>query len=141
MNGFVNGFVNGLSIAAGSIALTACTVMRIDDGTPFATRPIAVKASAVAVYERPEDTRGPYTEVDSVFVKDDGDTLPRELEKRLRVMAGARGANAIVLAKTNRKLNDFRTYVGIALDNPLDYYSATAVWIGAGPPPVKVLKQ
>ena len=137
----MNGFVNGLMIAAGSITLSACTVMRIDDGTPFATRPIAVKASNVAVFERPEDIRGPYTEVDSVFVKDDGDTLPRVLEEQLRVMAGARGANAIIMATTNRKLNDNRRPAFIALDDSFDHYSATAVWIGADAPPVKVLKQ
>ncbi len=137
----MRGFASGLLTVASSMAIAGCTVSRIDDGTPFATRPIAVKASNVAVFERWEDIRGPYTEVDSVFVKDDGDTLPRVLEEQLRIMAGARGANAIVLAHTNRKPNGNRRPPFIALDDSLDHYSATAVWIGAGAPPVKVLKQ
>lgn len=130
-----------LSLLAAALTIGGCTIQRIDDGGPFATRPVTVPAKDVAVYQRLEDVPGPYTVVEEVFVKDDGEALIRELESTLRVKAGARGANAIILAQTNRRPNGVRTNFEVGLDNPFDYYSATAIWVGEGRPPVKVIAQ
>ena len=77
--------------------------------------------------------------VDTIFVKDDGQTLPRVLERQLRVMAGARGANAIITNPLNRRLNGVWVDLQPTLDNSFDYFSATAIWIGDGEPPQKYL--
>lgn len=76
-----------------------------------------------------------FTVVGELFVKDNGDDLPRVLESQLRVMAGARGANAIIMDPLNRRLNGTRVVVGLSLEKPFEYYKATAIWIGDGPRP------
>lgn len=54
-------------------------------------------------------------------------------------MAGARGANAIIMDPLNRRLNGTRVVVGLSLDKPFKYYKATAIWIGDGSRPEKYL--
>jgi len=93
----------------------------------------------VKVFQSAADVKDHFSVVDTVFVKDDRQTLPRVLERQLRVMAGARGANAIITDPLNRRLNGTRVDLRPTLDNPFDYFSATAIWIGDGEPPRKYL--
>lgn len=122
-----------------AVGLTGCTIERIGPPGVVMTRPIRVKANDVQVFETAELVRGRFSVVDDLFVKDNGDDLPRELESRLRVMAGARGANAIIMDPLNRRLNGTRVVVGLSLEKPFKYYKATAIWIGDGPRPEKYL--
>lgn len=61
------------------------------------------------------------------------------MEKELRVQAGTHGANAVVMGKYNRRNNGTRIISDVRLDNPFDYFQGTAVWIGEGERPVKIL--
>ncbi|MEG3170601.1 hypothetical protein U1708_00080 [Sphingomonas sp. ZB1N12] len=127
-----------LTIMAG-IFLSGCTVERIGPPGVTLTRPIRVKSEEVKVFQSAADVKDHFSVVDTVFVKDDGQTLPRVLERQLRVMAGARGANAIITDPLNRRLNGTRVDLRPTLDNSFEYFSATAIWIGDGEPPRKYL--
>lgn len=122
-----------------AILLSGCTVERVGPPGVALTRPIRVRSEEVKVFQNVADVKGHFSVVDTVFVKDDGQTLPRVLERQLRVMAGARGANAIITDPLNRRLNGTRVDLRPTLDNPFDYFSATAIWIGDGEPPQKYL--
>ncbi len=78
---------------------------------------------------------GWFVSVEEIWVRDDGDELPRVLESRLRTNAGALGANGIVLHPNNRRENGTRVDLDVTLDDPFDYFRATAIWIGEGQPP------
>lgn len=122
-----------------AILLSGCSVERIGPPGVTLTRPIRVKAQDVEVFKSATDVRGHFSVVDDVRVKDDGSTLPRALERQLRELAGARGANAIITDPLNRKLNGTRVNLRPTLDDPFEYFSATAIWIGDGERPEKHL--
>ena len=122
-----------------AVGLTGCTIERVGPPSVVMTQPIRVDARDVQVFETADLVKGRFSVVDELFVKDDGGDLPRVLESRLRVMAGARGANAIILDPLNRRLNGTRVVVGLSLDKPFRYFNATAIWVGDGPRPEKYL--
>lgn len=128
-----------LLLAGLALGLSGCAIERIGPPGAVLTRAIRVKASDVQVYAAANEVAGQYAIVEDLFVSDDGDELPRVLEERLRIMAGARGANAIIMHPLNRRLDGTRIVNGLALDDPLKYYRATAIWMCSGPPPEKVL--
>lgn len=116
-------------------AATGCTIEKISPAGVVMTRPIAVEPRNVMVFADLGSVPARYSVVDEVWIRDDGDMSPREMESRLRVQAGARGANAIVMDKLNRQDNGTRIDLALRLDDPFDYYSATAIWIGEGERP------
>lgn len=126
-------------ITATAIALSGCTIERVGPPGVMLTRPIRVQARDVQVFQTMAEVKGRFSVVDSIYVKDDGKTDPQLLERELRDLAGARGANAIVTDPLNRKLNGTRVDLRPTLDNPFDYFSATAIWIGDGERPEKYL--
>jgi hypothetical protein len=130
-----------LMLALSVCSFGGCTIEKIADGGPALTRSVKVPAREVAIYTSASDVPARYTVIEDVWVKDDHETLPKELERDLREIAGARGANAVILASTNRKLNGTRVDWHVRLDNPFNYYAGTAVWIGERSPPVTVLRQ
>ncbi|WP_415644176.1 hypothetical protein [Sphingomonas antarctica] len=91
------------------------------------------------VFNAAADVKRHFTVVDEIWVKDDGQTLPRVLERQLRELAGVRGANAIITDPLNRQLNGTRIDLRPTLDDPFEYFSATAIWIGEGDQPEKRL--
>lgn len=117
------------------LAASGCTVERIGPPGITMTRPVAVKPRNVLVFGETQRVPGPFSIVEEIYVKDDGDKSVEELERDLRSQAGARGANAILLHPLNRKDNGTRVKLGIHLDDPFDYYRATAVYMGPGPRP------
>ncbi len=131
----MGGGVKSLFVVAAAMLLCSCAVERLGPPGVTLTRPIRVKADDVRVFSSAADVEGRFTVVDSIRIKDDGDTLPRGLERQLRVIAGARGANAIILDPLNRQLNGTRIHLRPTLDNPFDYFGATAIWIGEGERP------
>ena len=120
---------------AACIAATGCTIEKISPPGVVLTRAVAVHPRDVAVFATTADVPARYTFVDEVWIKDDGSLSPHEMESRLRVQAGARGANAIVMDKLNRRDNSTRIDFKLRLENPFQYYSATAIWIGNGERP------
>ena len=122
-------------VAAVCFAATGCTIEKISPAGVVMTRPIAVQPRNVMVFSDLSGVPARYAVVDEVWIRDDGDMSPREMESRLRVQAGARGANAIVMDKLNRRDNGTRVDLGLRLDDPFEYYSATAIWIGEGERP------
>ena len=126
-------------VIGSAILLSSCAIEHIGPPGVTLTRPIRVKAEDVQVFKAAADVRGHFSVVDSVWVKDDGDTLPRVLERQLRELAGSRGANAIITDPLNRKLNGTRVDLRPTLDEPFQYFSATAIWIGEGERPEKYL--
>lgn len=122
-----------------AILLFGCTIERVGPPGVTLTRAIRVKAQDVRVFEAAADVDGHFTVVDTVWIKDDGDTLPRVMERQLRELAGARGANAIINDPLNRKLNGTRVDLRPTLEAPFEFFSATAIWIGAGERPEKHL--
>ena len=123
-----------LGVAA-SVALTGCTIEKISPPGVVMTRAVAVHPRDVKVFAAIADVPARSSFVDEVWIKDNGDLSPREMESRLRVQAGARGANAIVMDKLNRRDNGTRVVLKLRLDDPFDYYRATAIWIGEGEHP------
>ena len=121
-------------------ALSGCTVERVGDAGATVTRPVIVKARDVAVFANQAAVPGTYSVVEEVWVKDTGEDSPQAMRDRLRVMAGARGANGLILAATNREDNTLRVDLRPTLDNPFEYYSATAIWLREGERPVRVLE-
>ena len=126
-------------VAGSAILLSSCSIERVGPPGVTLTRPIRVKAQDVQVFNAAADVKSHFTVVDEVWVKDDGETLPRVLEHQLRGLAGARGANAIIADPLNRKLNGTRIAFGPTLDDPFKYFSAIAIWIGEGERPEKYL--
>jgi hypothetical protein len=122
-----------------AVLLSGCAIERVGPPGVVMTRAVRVKARDVKVFASADMVKDRFVVVDDVFVKDNGDDLPREMESRLRVMAGARGANAIILHPLNRRLNGTRVVTGLRLDNPFEYFRATAIWIGNGRRPEKYL--
>lgn len=122
-----------------AISLSACTIERVDPPGVVLTRPIRVPAKDVQVFETMAEVKGRFTVVDSIFVKDNGKTTPDLLKRELRVIAGARGANAIITDPLNRTPNGLRVDLRPTLDDPFKYYTATAIWIGDGERPEKYL--
>jgi len=116
-------------------SLSGCMVERIGPPGVVLTRPVRVSPRDVRVFASAAMVPGPYRVVDEVFVKDDGDSQPRVLERHLRELAGARGANAIILDPMNRTPNGLRVDLRPTLDRPFEYFRARAIWLGAGPRP------
>lgn len=125
-----------LALGIALAAMTACTVERVGPPGVALTRPVSVQASEVRVFETASLVPGRFSVVDDLDIKDDGTEAPRALEKRLRELAGSRGANAIILDPLNRKPNGTRAVTGVTLDNPFEHFRGTAIWIGDGPRPV-----
>lgn len=123
-----------LGVAA--LSMAGCTIERLGPPGVVLTRPVRVKASKVRVFETAALVPGQFSVVDDLDIKDDGSETPRALEKRLRELAGGRGANAIILASLNRKPNGTRVVTGLTLDDPFKHFRGTAIWVGAGPRPV-----
>ena len=123
-----------LALAGFTAALSGCAIERIGPPGVALTRPVHVHARDVSVFRDAAMIRNRFSVVDQVFIKDDGETLPRVLEKRLRELAGARGANAIILDSMNRPENGTGVDLRVTLDKPFEYFQATAIWIGDGPP-------
>ena len=126
-------------VIATALSLSGCMIERVGPPGVVLSRPARVAARNVRVFETMAEVKGRFVVVEKVFVKDDGKVAPRELESQLRQLAGARGANAIVTDPLNRKPNGTRVDLKPTLDNPFDYFSATAIWIGDGERPVKYL--
>lgn len=131
--------MKALSLGIAVLFMTACTVERIGPPGVVLTRPIRVRASAVQVYETASTVPGRFSVVDDLDIEDDGTELPRVLEKRLRELAGGRGANAVILDPLNRKPNGTRVVTGLTLDNPFRHFRGTAIWMGEGARPVTYL--
>lgn len=127
-----------VALAAG--VLGGCSVQKIADGGPALTRTIKVPADEVVTYNSASDIVGRYEIVEDVWLKDDGSSSPEILERNLREVAGARGANGLILAATNRKANGVRIDTKVRLDNPFDYFAGTAVWVGDTPRRVKLIR-
>ena len=123
-----------LTSAAG-LALAGCTVEKISPPGIVLTRPIAVKPRNVQVFQDVAQVPRPHSVVEKIWIKDDGALYPDEMLSQLRVKAGAIGANAIVLDPTNRRDNGTRIDLKLRFDNPFDYFSGTAIWIGPGERP------
>lgn len=130
-----------LVLALSALLIGGCTIEKIADGGPAITRSIKVPARDVAVYANASEVPGRYIVVEEVWVKDDGDSLPKVLEGYLREIAGSKGANALILAPTNRKLNGTRVDLRVQFDNPFDYFAGTAIWVGEGVPPVRIIRK
>ncbi|GAA4034018.1 hypothetical protein GCM10022281_12610 [Sphingomonas rosea] len=128
-------------LACGLFALAGCSVQHIADGEPALSRAVRVPGDRVATFASASDVPAAYQVVEDVWVKDDGETPPAVLERQLRAVAGARGANALILAATNRTPNGTRVDLKPRLDNPFDYYAGTAIWIGDTPRPVHVIRR
>ena len=126
-------------VIAMTISLSGCTIERVGPPGVVLTRPIRVHGKDVQVFETMAEVKGRFQVVDSIYVKDDGKTDPQILERELRDLAGARGANAIITDPLNRKLNGTRVDLRLTLDDPFKYFSATAIWIGEGERPEKYL--
>ena len=126
-------------LIAMAISVSGCTIERGGPPGVVLTRPIRVPAKDVQVFQTTAQVQGRFTVVDSIFVKDDGKITPDLLERELRVIAGARGANAIITDPLNRTPNGLRVALKPTLDDPFNYYSATAIWIGDGERPEKYL--
>lgn len=120
-------------------ALSGCVVQQIGPPGVELTRTVAVPARDVLVFDSAEPIPGRYAVVEEVWVKDTGEDTPEEMREHLRVIAGAAGANGIILAKSNRENNKLRIDLRPTLDNPFDYYQGTAIWVGDGERPVKYL--
>ena len=132
----MKGFIIGLA----GLTLCGCAVERISPEGLTLSRPYTVPAREVLVFASFDEVLGRHSFVDEVWIKDEGDLSPEEMEKQLRVQAGARGANAVVMGKHNRRNNGTRIILDVRLDNPFDYFSGTAIWIGEGERPVKILR-
>lgn len=128
--------MKGLLLGIVMVAVTACTVERVGPPGVALIRPVRVKASEVRVFEAAALVSGQFSIVDNLDIKDDGTETPRALEKRLRELAGGRGANAVILDPLNRKPNGTRVVTGFRLDDPFKHFRGTAIWIGDGPRPV-----
>lgn len=126
-------------VITAAILLSGCTIERVGPPGVTLTRPIRVKAQDVQVFKAAADVKGHFSVVDRVWIKDDGNTLLRVLDRQLRELAGARGANAIVTDPLNRQLNGTRVDLNPTLDDPCEYFSATAIWIGDGKRPENLL--
>ena len=127
-------------LACLALATTGCAIERVGPPGVTLTRAIPVKPGNVLVFESADAVKARFSVVEDIFVADDGETSPKELESRLRVMAGARGANAIILDPLNRRDNGTRVLLEVRFDDPFEYYSAEAIWIGDTPRPEKVLR-
>ncbi len=103
-----------------AVVLGGCMVQRIGPPGVTLTRPVAVKARDVQVFAEPSAVPGKYAVVEEIWVKDDGEEYPSEMESRLRTRAGALGANAIVLHPFNRRENGTRVSLKPTFDNPFD---------------------
>lgn len=128
--------MRGLSLGLAVLFTTACTIERVGQPGVVLSRPIRVKVSQVRLYETASMVPGQFSVVDDLDIKDDGAELPRVLEKRLRELAGGRGANAVILDPLNRKPNGTRVVTGLTLDDPFTHFRGTAIWVGNGPRPV-----
>lgn len=132
----MKGFIIGLA----GLTLGGCAIERISPEGLTLSRPYTVPTRDVLVFASFDEVPSRYSFVDEVWIKDEKDSSPEEMEKQLRVQAGARGANAIVMAKDNRRNNGTRVILDVRLDDPFDYFSSTAIWIGEGKRPVKILR-
>ncbi|WP_156170050.1 hypothetical protein [Aurantiacibacter luteus] len=121
------------------LALGGCTVERIGPPGVTMTRAVAVAPRDVQVFETADMVRGSFYVVEELTVHDDGEANLLDLQRDLRAMAGARGANGLVLHPMNRRPNGTRVQLGLSLDDPFENYSATAIYIGDAPPPMHYL--
>lgn len=120
-------------------SLAGCRIESLGPQGVTVTQPIYVNERDVQVFQKFEDVRGTYTVIDAIWVDDDGIASSDSLVRSLRVMAGGRGANAIVLDRLNRTDSGSRTVLGFSLDDS-PTARATAIWIGEGPPPERKLR-
>lgn len=134
-------FVRAVYVNVSPLLLLSCTIAHIGPPEATLTKTFRVRAQDVQVFKAATDVKGHYSVVDNIWVKDDGDTLPRVSEQQLCGMAGARGANAIILDPLNRRLNGVRIDLKPTLDEPFEYFSATAIWIGEGRRPERTIKR
>lgn len=125
-----------LALGSGLLFVTACTVERVGPPGVVLTRSIRVNAGEVSVYETAAAVPGRFSVVDDLDIRDDGIEQPKILEKRLRKLAGDRGANAVILDPLNRKPNGMRIVTTPSLDNPFEHFRGTAIWVGDGQRPV-----
>ncbi len=119
--------------------LAGCRIENVGPSGITATRPVYVHERDVQVYRSFKEVRGHYTVVDDIWVDDDGVTPSDKLVWQLRVIAGGRGANAIVLDGFNRNDGKSSVAVGFSLDDK-PTARAVAIWIGDGPPPERKLR-
>ena len=87
------------------VAVMGCAIEKISPPGVVKSRAVAVHPRDVRLFTALADVPVRHSVVEDVFIKDDGDLSPREMESRLRVQAGARGTNAIVLDSRNRRDN------------------------------------
>lgn len=130
-----------LILGFASLAISGCAIERISPEDLTLSRPYKVAARDVKVFASFDEVAERHSIVEDVWIKDEGDLSPEEMEKQLRVKAGASGANAIVMGKYNRRNNGTRVILDVRIDNPFDYFQGTAIWIGEGERPIKTLGQ
>ena len=75
-----------LMVALG-VAAAGCSIQRLGPPGVVLTRPVAVPARDVMVFQNTADIRARFAVVEEVWIKDDGDLSPREMESHLRVQA------------------------------------------------------
>lgn len=126
-------------IGLAGLTLGGCTIERISSEGLTLERPYAVPTRDVKVFASFDEVPGRHEIVDDVWIKDDQYLSREEMEKQLRVQAGARGANAVVMSRYNRRDNGTRTLLDVRSDNPFDYFQGTAIWVGEGKRPLKIL--
>lgn len=134
-------YFRSIFAACALITLNGCAVQKIAEGGPALTKVTKVPGGKVVTFRTASQVPAPYRVIEEVWVRDDGDTLPKVLERNLREVAGARGANGLILASTNRELNGTRVDLKVRLDDPFKYFAGTAVWIGKSPQPITVIRQ
>ena len=121
------------------LTLSSCTIERISPQGLTQERPYTVPTRDVKVFASFDEVPGRHEIVDEIWIKDEGDLSPEEMEKQLRGQAGARGANAVVMGKDNRRNNITRVILDVRLDDPFDYFQGTAIWVGESKRPLKIL--
>lgn len=118
---------NALLVVFMPSALIGCTVEHIAPPNGIVSRVASVNPRDVSVYETLDVVPGAITVIEELSVQDDGDESLRSLEEQLRVMAGARGANAIVLDPFNRRDNGTRVVLGPIRDQLFTSFRGTAI--------------
>ena len=121
------------------LTLGGCTMERISPEGLTLERPYTLPARDVKVFASFDEIQGRHEIVDDVWIRDNQDLSPEEMEKQLRIQAGARGANAVVMSRYNRNINGTRIILNARSDNPFEYFQGTAIWVGDGERPVKIL--
>ena len=128
------------SIVIAAALCAGCSVQRLSPEGLVLSRPVTVPARDVAVYDTAAAVPARHSVVEEIWVKDDGSQSPGEMLRD----CGSRPARAAPTPSSSPPPTAATMAPGVSftptLDNPFDYYSATAIWIGAGPPPAKILR-